>query len=337
MSPSPIFNEVDLDAPGKQHGYLRLPHSVHRSAYGWIPIPITSVKNGDGPVVLLMAGNHGDEYEGQIALANFARSVQAEDIHGQIIILPMANFPAAKAGQRTSPLDQGNLNRSFPGNPQGSPTQMIAHFIESELLSRSDYLIDMHSGGSSLIYIPSVLLTIDPDSDQHQANLAMVRSLGFPQCLLFKADERGCYSSSAARRKNCVGITIEAAGGGSVNPEALTLLEYGLMQYLGHIGIITQVSTESVSNAKNETQFFVVNDQNGYCFCYHQGLFQPLVGLGDTVYKDQTVALIHHPDSPGVKPDEIVSPSSGQIVSMRMPAQAERGDCLYEIAEKVDK
>ena len=52
---------VDFEREGKQHGFLRLPYSVHRSAYGWLPIPIVCIRNGDGPRVLLMSGSHGDE------------------------------------------------------------------------------------------------------------------------------------------------------------------------------------------------------------------------------------------------------------------------------------
>ena len=88
--------EVDLSADGKHCGYIQLPHSVHRSAYGWIPIPIASIRNGAGPSVLLMAGNHGDEYEGQVLLCNLIRELTPEQVAGQVIILPMANFPAAQ-------------------------------------------------------------------------------------------------------------------------------------------------------------------------------------------------------------------------------------------------
>ena len=108
-----ITPTIDLDRDGMQTGYLRLPHSVHRSAYGFIPIPIASLKNGDGPRVLLMGGTHGDEYEGQVILSSLIRTLPLDQVTGQIIILPMANFPAAEAGLRTSPLDDGNLNRAF--------------------------------------------------------------------------------------------------------------------------------------------------------------------------------------------------------------------------------
>ena len=81
-----------------------------------------------------MGGVHGGEYEGQIAIANLARALQAKDIRGRVILLPMANAPAATAGLRTSPIDEGNLNRLFPGDPAGTPSQIIAHYIETQLL-----------------------------------------------------------------------------------------------------------------------------------------------------------------------------------------------------------
>ena len=112
---SRITSEIDFNRDGKQVGFLRLPHSVHRSAYGWIPIPVACISNGDGPRVLLMAGNHGDEYEGQIAFSSCCARSRRSDVRGRLIFLTSANFPAAMAGTRTSPIDEGNLNRSFPG------------------------------------------------------------------------------------------------------------------------------------------------------------------------------------------------------------------------------
>jgi predicted deacylase len=126
-SQSRLTAEIDFNRNGKQHGFIRLPYSVHRSAYGWIPIPVACVKNGAGPRILLMAGNHGDEYEGQVALGKLIRDLEPDEVSGRIIILPSANFPAAMAGMRTSPLDGGNLNRSFPGDPYGGPTEQRRH------------------------------------------------------------------------------------------------------------------------------------------------------------------------------------------------------------------
>ena len=91
MTNTPITCEIDLNAQGKHTGYLRIPHSAHRSAYGWIGSPIVSIRNGDGPTLLLLAAVHGDEYEGQIALTKLVHELAPTDIRGQIIVLSMAN------------------------------------------------------------------------------------------------------------------------------------------------------------------------------------------------------------------------------------------------------
>src|SRR3990167_4093801 len=95
---SRISPTIDLEGPGLRHGYLKLPHSTHDSAYGWIPIPITVAAGGSGASVLLMAGNHGDEYEGQIALMRLVRSLDPTVLKGRLIVLTAANFPAVMAG-----------------------------------------------------------------------------------------------------------------------------------------------------------------------------------------------------------------------------------------------
>ena len=77
-----IIPEVDFDKDGVQNGYLRLFHSTHASAYGFIPIPIVVIRNGEARPRFFMSGNHGDEYEGQVALCNLAKSLDPADITG---------------------------------------------------------------------------------------------------------------------------------------------------------------------------------------------------------------------------------------------------------------
>ena len=134
MTDTLISSEVDLGRPGKQSGFLRVPHSVHRSAYGWIPVPVAIVANGDGPTVLLMAGNHGDEYEGPLAIMDAATSLDPAAVSGRIILIPFMNAPAVHAATRTSPIDGGNMNRVFPGKRDGTITEMIAHYVSGAVL-----------------------------------------------------------------------------------------------------------------------------------------------------------------------------------------------------------
>ena len=109
---------------------------------------------------------------------DLARTLNQRQIRGCVIIVPAMNYPAFRAGTRTSPIDRGNLNRSFPGDPNGRPTAMIAHYIESVLLPLADYAIDLHSGGSSLMYIPSTLARRSSDPKQLAKTVEMMKLFG---------------------------------------------------------------------------------------------------------------------------------------------------------------
>jgi predicted deacylase len=198
---SRISSTIAFDSPGKQTGFLRLPYSSHESAYGWIPIPIVCIVGGTGPTVLLVGGNHGDEYEGQVALAALCRTLDPSALRGRVIIVPSANFPAAMAGRRISPIDGGNLNRSFPGSEGGSPTEMIAHFIETKLLPMSDCAIDVHSGGSSLQYCPTIRARSNSDAQITERTLTLLRAFGAPYGCIYKplAGESRTMAAAAAR------------------------------------------------------------------------------------------------------------------------------------------
>ena len=78
----------DLTKDGKQAGYLKVGDSTNNSGWTTYNVPIISIKNGDGPRALVLGGNHGDEYEGQIAASTLSRNLQPDQIKGQVIIIP---------------------------------------------------------------------------------------------------------------------------------------------------------------------------------------------------------------------------------------------------------
>jgi uncharacterized protein len=331
---NPIRSEIDLDANGKHTGYLRLPHSVHRSAYGWIPIPIASIRNGDGPVALIMAGNHGDEYEGQILVSQLIREIDASMVRGQLILLPMANYPAAEAGLRTSPLDGGNLNRTFPGDPAGTPTGLIADYIEHTLLARAQYLIDLHSGGSSLAYHGANMLAIEPRDAGEDAQLrSLLAAFGLPKAFLHPANP--VHAATAARRQGAISILTELGGGGTVQPQLLREARHGLLHLLGFVGLLHGPLVPS--QPPGSTRFMRVSGSRHYVYAYDRGLYEPLVELGEQVSAGQPAARIHFPDTPLREPVTLQFASAGEVVCKRVPALVQRGDCLLHLAEPADQ
>lgn len=103
---------------GLRIGALRVPRSAGPHPYGTSPVPIVEIGAGEGPTVLLVAGNHGDEYEGRVILQRLTQRIDVGRILGRLIVLPALNLPAVRAGSRLSPLDDGDMNRSFPVDPE---------------------------------------------------------------------------------------------------------------------------------------------------------------------------------------------------------------------------
>lgn len=327
----PVHSEIDLEAPGKHLGYLRLPHSVHRSAYGWLPYPIASIRNGEGPTVVVMAGNHGDEYEGQIIVSRLIREVDPEMLTGQLILLPMANFPAAEAGLRTSPIDGGNLNRSFPGDPAGPPTDVIAHYIEHELLPRAQLVVDLHAGGSSLQYHGTNLLTSEPrDDEERERVFGWIRAFGLQRACI-RQTPNPVTIQGAARRQGSWGFLAELGGAGTVTPEILREAWQGVRNLLAHVGVL-HGPLVPVDGAPHETRFMRINGEQHHVYTHDAGVFEPLVELGDFVAAGQPAARIHFPQTPGQAPVEIAFEAAGQVICKRVPALVRRGDCLLQLA-----
>ena len=328
MTETMIESEIDFSITGKQMGYLRLPHSVHRSAYGWIPIPIACIANGSGPTAVLMAGNHGDEYEGQVALSKLIRELEPQDVQGRVIVLPMANFPAAVAGRRTSPIDEGNLNRLFVGEARGTVTQVIAHYIEEVLFAEADLILDLHSGGSSLIYLPTSLVPRPPGQAPSEAQRGIAEAFGLPYALFYEQFSTGDRADHAARRKNALYLSTELGGAGTVTPEILRLAEQGSLKALKHVGIYQG----SLDAAEEPATLRSLDSGAGdLVYAMDAGLFEPLVGLGDEVRAGALAGLIHHPETPGRAATPVNFACDGLVLCKRVPARVERGDCLYHL------
>jgi uncharacterized protein len=332
-SGSRIVAEVDFGRNGRQHGFLRLFHSVHSSAYGFIPIPIVVLKNGDGPTALLVSGTHGDEYEGQVALCNLVKSLDSARIRGRVIILPAANLPAAIAGRRTSPIDDGNLNRLFPGDPDGTVTQQIAYYIEHELVPLADLVCDLHSGGSSLMYVPAALLGGYGRDADNAKGIAALKAFGSPLSYVVEANQGGDRTlSGGAIRHGVLALGTEMGGSGHVTRAALRIAERGVNNVLVHLGILP----ESPRIAPDEPQRFLeVGGGDYYVYAPENGLYEPLVDLGDIVEAGQPAARIHFPETPWAEPVPTHFSRGGFVLCKRIPGRTMRGDCLFHLGTDV--
>jgi predicted deacylase len=325
-----IWTRVDYEKDGKQNGWLQLPHSVTRSAYGNIAIPVCVIRNGPGPTALLMAGNHGDEYEGQIALCKLIRELEPGEIQGRVIVLPAANLPAAMAGVRVSPIDQGNLNRAFPGDPEGTPTFAIAHYIDTVLYPMADFHHDLHAGGSSLQYLPFASMRRGADEDLNRRSLAALKAFGAPIGLVWAYSPDKRLSSVAAIDHSLVALGGEFGGGGSVSRRGIRIIEQGLRNLLAHAGIIAP--GRAAGDFDGPTRLMQVRSRDDYVYAPEAGLFEPAVELGDDVKAGQPCGRVHFVDNPGRPPEECRFHGDGMVICKRHYGRVERGDCVVHLA-----
>lgn len=331
MNKNPIFTNIDFSKEGIQHGFLNMPHSRDDSAWGSIMIPITQMKNGDGPTALITGGNHGDEYEGPVALYNFSGRTDISDIHGRIIIIPVMNYPAFKAAKRVSPIDGLNLNREFPGRPHGAVTRVIADYFATVLVPMADYVLDIHSGGKTLDFLPFAACHHLEDKKQEAETEAFMKAFGAPyQVKMLDIDAAGMYDTEVENQGK-VFVTTELGGAGTTTPYTIGIAKRGVDNFLKHAGIL-----EGDMIPCPETPLFLdMPDESSFLFSQHSGLLEPVVSLGDEVKKGDLMARIHITERTAVPPYKFFAPRDGLVISRHVPSLVKMGDCLNVIAKVV--
>lgn len=327
---SPISATVDFAAEGTHHGFLRLPYSRDDAAWGSVMIPITVVKNGDGPTALLTGANHGDEYEGPIALFDLAARIRAQEVTGRIIIVPAMNYPAFLAATRTSPIDRGNMNRAFPGRPDGTVTQKIADYFQRVLLPMADYVLDFHSGGKTLDFLPFCAAHILPDKMQESRSFDLVRAFGAPYSVkMLEIDAVGMYDT-AAEDMGKIFVTTELGGGGTASARTAEIAIRGARNFLIAAGVLAG------EVAAQPSQWLDMPDDDCFTFAEDGGMIQFLADLGDMVEKGQPIARIFPVARTGLAPVLLAARRGGLFTARHFPGLVKPGDCVAVIAERVD-
>lgn len=329
MKHSAISPTIGLDSQGLQHGFLKLPYSHDESAWGSIMIPITVARNGSGPTVLLCGANHGDEYEGPVALSKLASSININDISGCLIIIPFLNYPAFLAGRRTSPIDQGNLNRLFPGKANGTVTEKIADYIYRFILPKADYVLDIHSGGKTLDFVPFAAIHILNDKEQQARCKAAMLAFGAPYSMqILELDAVGMLDT-AAENMGKVFVSTELGGGGSTTAASIAIADRGIYNFLVHTGIY------SGKLKPGPTIMLDMPSSDCYIQSEHDGLLELCIDLGQTVKAGSTIAYVHDTKRTGTKAAEYKAKIDGILAARHFPGIIKSGDTLAVIAQNL--
>ncbi len=320
---------IDFDKAGRQTGFVNIPHSPHEDAWGATRLPIAQIKNGDGPTVILQAGNHGDEYEGQIALGEMIRELDPGMVNGRLIFLPSLNLPAVLAGRRTSPIDGLNLNRTFPGDPVGTITQQISAYVNDIIMPMGDAYLDLHSGGSSLDILPSAVIEPAADPALRKANVAAV--LAFDAPLTVVIDNLGDPRTSTATsvRHGLITVGTELAGAGTVSIDALNICRRGVRNVLSHLGVLPPTGRQPEADP---SKILRIPGPDAYVYATCDGVFEPFHKLGDEVRAGQEAGRIHNLADPSRNPEVVHYRADGIVYGRRQPGRVVAGNGCITVA-----
>lgn len=335
-APSPVVCTVDLAAPGKQVGHLAFPKITNTAGWASTFVHIASIANGEGPTILVLAGNHGDEYEGQVAALRLLQELQPEQISGRVIVIPVLSPAASKANTRNWP-SGANFNRSFPGRSDGPPNEQLADFLTRVLFPLADVVIDMHSGGRSAWFLPCSHMHVVDDPVQRKAMLeGMEAWCSDWHYLYIDVNGTGLLPVEAENQGKLV-ITTELGGGGRVPAPVHQLAWSGLNNVLRHVGVLKgEVQTRAslglppaiILDGRNP-ETIVVSPEDG--------MFEGILEPGDPVAAGEPVGRLWFVDRPDRAPELLLAPLDGFVVVTKAIPVTEQGDCVFVVGTPIDR
>ncbi|WP_417601771.1 succinylglutamate desuccinylase/aspartoacylase family protein [Pararhodobacter oceanensis] len=327
---------LDLETPGKRSGFISLNHSDNRHAFSTIQIPIGVIKGGDGPTVILSAGNHGDEYEGQVLLHRLMQALTPEQVPGRVIILPALNLPAVLDRARVSPLDQGNMNRAFPGMLDAGPTRLIAGFVTRHLIQRADVILDFHSGGTATEYVNCGFYKIGPNPELNLQNLHLADCFGAPFTMVRASDGTGGDFDTAAYNAGTRFLSVELGGMGRFSPAAFRIGWDGCSRVLKGAGVLLPDALGHTPEA-GETCFIDIHAASAHVSADHHGLAALDCPLGTWVERGQKLGEIFDIHNLGAPPQSVTASRAGVLAVVRRNPLVSPGDHLCLICDEIPR
>jgi N-alpha-acetyl-L-2,4-diaminobutyrate deacetylase len=333
-------HQLDLDSPGRRDYWLALQHD---SIWGDHLIPLTvfvgrDVRPGQGLVAF--GSNHGNEYEGPVALKHLLREIQLEAVTGRIMIVPVLNPSAFRAGTRESTPDDGvNLNRAFVEGAGVTPalsgiTHRIAAFVREFIWPRVHVVLDLHSGGDVARF--ALCANFHPLDDPELSHKIeeTARWFGTPFLMVYENLTPGLLPSEAERLGK-ITVGTELGWGRAVGTEGVRYGRQGVLAAAIHHGQMRGL-IEPIAHHRDGTQRKVAMvDRECFTVAPFDGHYEPVIDCGTRVRQGQTVGLLHDFDHIDMDPWPVAAGVDGYVLAQAWVAPIMRGQHILVVARDV--
>lgn len=285
-----MISRQDLDITGLGNG-LQIPYFDIRGEQ-------------DGPRLTVLAGVHGAEYASIAAAREFVSTLDVTAVSGRIIVVPVVNVPAFWARSAfVVPADGKNLNRSFPGDPAGSYSEVLAHHVFQQLVLGSDCLVDMHAGD-----LPEALepFTIYEQSAVESSSRELALAYGLAHCVRQPAAARTVAGSicAAAADAGIAAIVAESGENGLMQRAAIDVHLAGLRNLARFVGVLAGDPEPARPIQQHEGWHWLRTEREGW--------WQPAVATGSSVQGGDLLGTVS--DVWGDVFAEIHAPEAGTLL-----------------------
>jgi uncharacterized protein len=293
-----------------------------------IPLSIVNGK-GDGPVLTIIAGQHGTEYVGIGAAIEVIRRINPANLSGAILVLPVVN--AAGFDQRLRlafPVEDEffgtrNLNRIWPGDPDGSLAQRTMHVVFNQVVKRGQYMLDIHGGDLYEQCNPITMMSKTGNSIADAITTGVIEAIGYDYVLESSSDKdvRG-ISKTEAVLAGVTSVVISAGEAGRLEEKWVEKIVEGIMNALKYLKMI-EGSVTPRKDYRVAHGIAKIKATNG-------GLFYQRVPVGSIVQKGQEIGEILSMD--GKSLEKVKAVDSGLLFESCSNPAVNSGETLGEIA-----
>ena len=310
------LDRIEPPPPGTvRRGKLRFSHPT-LAEWSW---PYTVVRGAsDGPRLALTSGVHPAEYPAIEATIRFTRSLDPSRLRGTVVSLPLIDVPAfLPRTPFVCPIDGKNPNRFFPGDPNGTFTEVMDDAIFRAIIEPADALVDLHGGDMVEALYPFSIYSVSGDDGLDRRSAEIGRAFGLPYLIAVRPQPGGLGGTTvqAAAAVGVPGIVAEAGSSGLLTEPETQMLVDGVENVLRHLGMLEGEPTRPAVAPIEVDRFTWLRSPA-------EGMWYPAVSVGETVREGQTIGRIG--DLFGDTLAEIAAPHDGAVLfitsSPAMPA-----------------
>ncbi len=326
VTPVPMAEVSELaSGPGPLQWIGRVTFPSSRlEGWAW---PLTVFRGAEaGPTVTVIGGTHGGEYVGMLATRKLAATIRPEDVRGTLYLLHVLNLPSFRGKTPfICPIDGKDPAVCFPGDPDGSFTEVMCHHVWQSFFKPSEAIFDLHGGDICEDVVPFTIMQITGNAELEARTEMVARAFELPLLLVWPLPPAVRKHLAVAGERGKVGVVVEIGGAGNATTAEVDLMCGSLLRSLGHLGVLPERPFRPEVTRKCRSAPIVAP---------REGFFTPCVRVGSVVEQGQLLGRVV--DINGEWEDEIRAPVGGTVlITNRVPA-APKGGGLFGIGQVYD-